>query len=102
MLSVMYITDLAGLASLRVCFGKVESDARPDQLITFTRCPHEALPIKDRDLPPAAHNQAGTFQLPGSIGDGWPLDTQHFGEQILSNLQCVIVTAVAHHEQPTR
>jgi hypothetical protein len=50
----------------------------------------------------AARNQTGTFQLPGSIRDGWPLDTQHFGEQVLSDLQCVIVTAVTHHEQPTR
>jgi hypothetical protein len=92
----MYITDSVG------CFGKVKSDARPDQLVTFTRCLQEALPIKHRDLPPAARNQTGTFQLPGSIGDGWPLDTQHFGEQVLSDLQCVIVTAVTHHEQPPR
>jgi len=64
----------------------VKSDARPDQLITFTRCRNEALSIEYRDLPSAAHNQAGIFQLPGSIRDGWPLDTQHFGEQILSDL----------------
>ncbi len=64
----------------------MESNARPDQLITFTRCPHEALPIKYRDLPSAARNQTGTFQLPGSIRDGWPLDTKHFGEQVLSAL----------------
>jgi len=87
---------------LCVCFGQVKSDARPDQLITFTRCLHEALPIKYRELPSAAHNQTGTFQLPGCIRDSWPLDTQHFGEQALSDLQCVIVTAVTHHEQPTR
>jgi hypothetical protein len=87
---------------LCVCFGQVKSDARPDQLITFTRCLHEALPIKYRDLPSAARNQTGTFQLPGSIRDGWPLDTQHFGEQVLRDLQCVIVAAVTHHEQPTR
>jgi hypothetical protein len=80
----------------------VKSDARSDQLITFTRCLNEALPIEYRDLPSAAHNQTGIFQLPGSICDGWPLDTQHFGEQILSDLQCVVVTAVTHHEQPTR
>jgi len=43
-----------------------------------------------RDLPSAARNQTGTFQLTGSIRDGWPLDTQHFGD------------AVTHHEQPTR
>jgi len=82
----MYITDLAAASFLRVGFGKVKSDARPDQLITFTRCVHEALPIKYRELPSAARNQTGMFQLPGSICDGWPLDTQHFGEQVLSDL----------------
>jgi hypothetical protein len=80
----------------------VRSDARPDQLITFTRRPNEALPIKYRDLPSAARDQTGAFQFPGGIRDGWPLDTQHFREQILSDLQCVVVTAVTHHEQPTR
>jgi len=49
-------------------------------------------------LPSAALNQAGTFQLPGSVRDGRPLDTQHFGEQVLSDLQCVMVTTVTHHE----
>jgi len=82
----MYITESAPPRFLRVCFGKVRSDARPDQLITFARFRHEALPIKYRDLLSAAHNQTGTFQLSGSIRDGWPLDTQHFGEQVLSNL----------------
>jgi hypothetical protein len=53
-------------------------------------------------LPTAARDQVGTFQLPGSIRNGWPLDTQHFGEQALSDLQHVIVIAVTHHEQPTR
>src|ERR1019366_884206 len=98
----MYITGSMGARFLCVCFGKVKTDAPPDQLITFTRCLHEALPIKYRDLPPAARNQTGTFQLPGSIRDGGPLNTQHFGEQILSDPQCVVVTAVTHHEQPTR
>ena len=42
----MYITD--GARFLRVGFGKVKSDARPDQLITFTRCLHEALPIEQK------------------------------------------------------
>src|SRR5712691_2859911 len=98
----MYITDSVESSFFWVCFGKVKSDARPDQLITFTRCLPEALPIKYRDLPSAAPNQAGACQLPGNIRDGLPLDTQHFGEQVLSDRQCVIVTAVAHHEQPTR
>jgi hypothetical protein len=31
----------------------VKSDALSDQLITFTRCLREALPIKYRDLPSA-------------------------------------------------
>jgi hypothetical protein len=53
-------------------------------------------------LPSAARNQTGTFQLPGSIRDTWPVRTQHFGEQVLSDLQCVIITAVTHREQPTR
>ena len=63
----------------------MKSDARPDQLIAFTRRLHEARPIKDRDLPPAALNQTSTLQLSGGIRDGWPLDTQHFGEQVLNN-----------------
>jgi len=87
---------------LHVCFGEVKSEARPDQLITFTRCLREALPIKYRDLPSAARNQTGTFELPGGIRDGWPLDTQHFGEQALSDRERVTVTAITHHEQPTR
>jgi hypothetical protein len=99
----MYITDMVGkLAISRVCFGKVKSEARPDQLITFTRCLREALPIKYRDLPSAAFNQTGTLEFPSSIRDGWPLDTQHFGEQALSDGERVTVTAVTHHEQPTR
>ena len=85
-----------------VCFGKVKSEARPDQLITFARCLGEAPPIKYRDLPSASFNQTGTFQLPYSIRDGWPLDTQHFAEQVLSDREHVTVTAVTHHEQPTR
>ena len=75
-----------GLLFTRLCFGKMRSDARPDQLITFARFRHEALPIKYRDLLSAACNQTGAFKLPGSIRDRWPMDTQHFGEQVLSNL----------------
>jgi hypothetical protein len=73
----------------------VRSDACSDQLITFARFRHEALPIKYRDLPSAARNQTGTFQLPGSIRDGRPLNAKHFGEQILSDLWCVIVSGHA-------
>ena len=76
----MYITDAERLYV--VCFGKVKGEARPNQLITFARCLREALPIKYRDLPPAALNQTGAFKLAGSIRDGRPLDTQHFGEQV--------------------
>src|SRR6266702_8395592 len=88
--------------SLCVCFGKVRSDAHSDQLITFTRFFGEALPIKYRDLPAAALNQTCAFQLSGGIRDGWHLNTQHFGEKVLGDRQCVLVTAVTHHEQPTR
>jgi hypothetical protein len=52
-------------------------------------------------LPSAAFNQTGSFELPDSIRDGRPLDTQHFGEQALSDKERVTVTAVTHHEQPT-
>ena len=85
-----------------VCFGKVKSEARSDQPITFTRCLNEALTINYRDMLSAAHNQARIFQLSSGIRDAWPVDAQHFGEQVLSDLQCVVVTAVTHHEQPTR
>ena len=80
----------------------MKSEARSNQLITFARCLREALPIQYRDLPSAARNQTDTFKLPGSIRDGWPLNTQHFGQKVLGNQQCVLVTAVTHHEQPTR
>src|ERR1700676_3989877 len=90
------------LAILLVCFWQVKSEARPDPLITLARCLGEALPIKYRDLPSAAFNQTGMFQLLGGIADAWPLHTQHFGEQILGDGERVAVAAVAHHEQPTR
>jgi hypothetical protein len=53
-------------------------------------------------LPSAVLNHTCTFQLTDGMRNGWPLDTQHFGEQALSDRECVIVTAVTHHEQPTR
>jgi hypothetical protein len=78
----MYITEPTE-RFLDVRLGKMKGEARPDQLITFTRCLREALPIKYRDLLSAARNQSGTFQLLRHIRDAWPLDTQHFGEQAL-------------------
>jgi hypothetical protein len=39
----------------------VKTDARFDQLITFTRFFGEALPIEYRDLPAAALNQTRAF-----------------------------------------
>jgi hypothetical protein len=53
-------------------------------------------------LPSARLDQTRTFQLADGIRDGWPLDTQHFGEQALSDKERVAVAAVTHHEQPTR
>src|ERR1700675_3351931 len=98
----MYITEGASSSPLFVCVGKVKSDAFPDQLIAFARCLHETLPIHYRNLLSAALNQTGTFQLSSSIRDSWPLNTQHFGEKVLRDRQCVLVRAVTHHEQPTR
>ena len=65
MLSVIYITEPTRARFLCVCFWKVKSDARPDQLIAFTRCRLEALSIKYGDLPSAAHNQTGMFHVSG-------------------------------------
>ena len=97
----MYITDPRD-SLLRVCLGEVKSEMRPDQLVAFARCGRETLSIKYRELPSPSGNQARPFQLSGSIRNGWSMNTQHFGEQALGDLQCVIVTAVAHHQQPTR
>ena len=80
----------------------MKSEARPNQLIAFARRLREALAIKYRDLPSAAFNPTSTFKLAGSIRDGWPLDTQHFGEEVLSDREHVTVVAVTHHEQPAR
>src|SRR5271168_1483352 len=96
----MYITE-RGRVPLFVCLGKMKGDAFPDQLIAFARCLRETLPIQYRHLLSAALNETSTFQLSGSIRDGWPLDTQHFGEKVLGDRQCVLVGAVTHHEQPT-
>jgi hypothetical protein len=39
------------------------------------------------------------LELSGSIRDGRPLNTQHFGEKALGDQQRVLVTAITHHEQ---
>src|SRR5436190_23467437 len=85
-----------------VSFWKMQRSVLPDQLVTLARCLREAPPIADREISPTALNQARMFQFPGSICDRWPLDAQHFGEQILRDRQCVIIAAVTHHQQPTR
>jgi hypothetical protein len=79
----------------------MKRDALSNQLITFTRCFYQTLPVEYRDLPPAALDQTCLFQLPSRIRDGWPVDTQHFGEEIVGNRQRDVVTAVTHHEEPT-
>jgi hypothetical protein len=53
-------------------------------------------------LPAAALDQTGLLELPSSVRDRRSLNPKHFGEQVLSDLQGVIVTAIAHHEKPTR
>ena len=75
------------LTLLDVCFGKVRSDARSDQLIALARCLYETLPLEYRDLPAAALDQTCAFQPMDSIRDGRPLNTQHFGEQALGDRQ---------------
>jgi|HubBroStandDraft_2_1064218.scaffolds.fasta_scaffold1381696_1 hypothetical protein len=81
----MYITEIGRTSFFWVCLGKMKGEARPDQVITFTRCLSQALPIEYRDLSSAARNKTGTFQLVGCIRDARPLDAQHFGEQLLSD-----------------
>ena len=98
----VYYRTIRALTLSLVCFWQVKSQPRPNQLVAFAGCLREALPIKDRDLPSAAFNQIGTFQLLGGIADAWPLHAQHFGEQVLSDGERVAVAAVTHHEQPTR
>ena len=70
----------------------------PDELVAFTRDFDETLSISDDDLPSATHNQTRVFQLPGGVRDAWSLNTQHLGQQILTDGQDVIVAAVAHHQ----
>src|SRR6202790_3608214 len=98
----VYYRKALGGQFLGICLRKVKSDASPDQSVAFTRRFREALPIENRDLPCGAFNQTSTFQLLGGVRDGWSLDTQHFGEQVLGDRQCVVISAVAHHQQPTR
>jgi hypothetical protein len=81
----MYVTELGRSSIFWVCLGKVKREPRPDQLITFARCFSQALPIEYRDLSAAGRNKTGPFQLASSIRYGRPLDTQHFGKQILSD-----------------
>ena len=50
----------------------------------------------------AVRNQPGALKLPDGIRDGWPLHTQHFGKQALGDLEHITVTAVTHHQQPSR
>jgi hypothetical protein len=82
--------------------GQVKGDTLPDQPVTFTRGLREPLPITYRNLLSPPLDQAGAFQVPGGIGDGWPLNAQHFGQKVLRNWQNVLIAAVAHHEQPAR
>ena len=94
----MYMT----IDQLVVGFGKVGGDPRPNQRITFARCLDEALAIDYGDLTTAALDQAIAFQFAGSDGNGWSLDTEHYGQYVLGDRQCIIVTAVTHHQQPSR
>jgi hypothetical protein len=81
-------------------FWEGEKRRAPGPIDSIRKIPSR--PIKYRDLPSTAFNQTSTFKLPGSIRDAWPLDTQHFDEQILGDRERVTVSAVTHHQQPTR
>ena len=78
---------------LCVCLGKVKSEARSDQLITFAGFFGEALPIKYLDLPATALNQTCAFQLSGSIRDGWALNAQHFAKLRLGQFAALALVA---------
>jgi hypothetical protein len=76
-LSAIYITEFGGELTLRVCFEKVESDARPHQLIAITGRLRECSPIACRDLPAAAFGslcrkfdrpEIGAGGLPENLG----------------------------------
>src|SRR6202047_635630 len=98
----MCITDRARKSFFRCMFWEGERGGAPTHLVASTSRFREALPIENRDLPSAAFNQTSTFQLLGGVRDGWSLNTQHFGEQVLSDRQRIAISAVTHHQQPTR
>src|SRR5687768_14244946 len=87
---------------LFICFRQVRSGTRPNQLITFTRRLDEALAINQSDLPTAPLYQAALLQFPCSNSNRWSLNAEHCREYVLSDQQGIIVTAVPHHQHPTR
>lgn len=46
---------------LRICLGEVKGGASPCQMVAFAGHVHEALPIKDRDLPSSGLDQICSF-----------------------------------------
>ena len=64
-------------------------DARADELVTLTRCGHEAFAVQNSDLFPATVNQSSTLQIARHIRDRWALHATHFGEQLLGYVQRV-------------
>ena len=76
----------AGKAAFITCmFWEGEKRGAPGPTGDIHKMPSWDPPVNYRDLPSAAFDQTGTFKLPGGIRDGWPLDAQHFGEQVLSD-----------------
>ena len=89
-------------AFLQIGFRKVKSDAGANQLVALARSRDESLSIKDGNLLPASLDKTCTLQLMGGIRDAWPLDPQHIGKKVMGDGECILVAAVAHHEEPTR
>ena len=91
-----------GATILRVCFGKVKSEARPDQLITLTRRLREARRSsivtcrRPRSIKPARSNSRAAFVMVGR----WTPSIS--ASRLLSDRERVTVTAITHHQQPTR
>jgi hypothetical protein len=99
-LSVMYLTE--GKSFLHIGLGKARTETPSNHLITLTRFLDQPAAADNCELTPAPLDETFAFELSRSNGDGWSLDAEHRGKQVLSYRQCVAVAAVMHHQQPAR
>src|SRR5581483_3614319 len=98
--SVIYFTETSDFC--RIGLWQVKRRALPHHLIALAGGSHQCLAVTDRNLAPAAFDHAGLFEVARYVRDGWPLDTQHFGEHVLGDWKNVVIVAVAHHQEPAR